>query len=761
MKRLVVLFFVFALLLGFAVPIADASATSPEQKSTAEIYSETAQPLSDGVRAVSEILVYTTEEFEAAMVAANETNTPTIITVMADLEIDAVIEDLSVITSSNLTIRGTAGVPPVLSYEKLPSGVAFYVTRNANVRFENITLQGANSAYMGLHIMGGTATISDGVTITGFRGPGVQIMDGSVFTMTGGEISGNSFSGVFMVDYFFSSAFIMEGGIISGNSASNMGGGGVFVNSRCKFIMTGGEISDNTADENGGGVSLNSMSEFHMSGGVISGNTAGGNGGGVFMHFVAELHMSGGVISNNTAVLGGGIYVNEYATLNITGGSSITGNSAQSGGGIFATNYTNLTIDNSIIFDGNKASTMHDFGESNRRADIEISEGGRGNPKNIDWATVSIQGTHALNNFDINYTGGDSLVPPQPQMGTTITKILRLPEGTSIPNATFNFNATSVSVDGDTNEAGPELTNLTVSFSPTTSGASSSAGIVSIEVATGNIFEGVNFPHAGVFVYEITEQSNTNPEIDNSPNEQLTYSNAKYRLEVYVVNTEGGIGTSIYAVSIFNITQDTEQKVDKMTFINDYVKTTPVDPSSGDSTLFISKWVTGDFANKQQYFDFTINIAVPSILVNPPAYYRAYIVDTDGSVSADYIQVSTTTATTFRLRDGQRLIFIDIPIGTSYVVEEAGTADYFPSAIVTTNGMPIATSEAGIGASLSTGTQLVGEENNGVVFTNRRDTVTDTGLNLNDLPFIILIAIGLTATVIFIMVKIRKRGWYI
>jgi len=136
----------------------------------------------------------------------------------------------------------------------------------------------------------------------------------------------------------------------------------------------------------------------------------------------------------------------------------------------------------------------------------------------------------------------------------TITKTLRLPIGTITPTATFNFLAERVTVDGNpgTTANMPSLNNLTVSFSPpdVDQNAPDANNIMTITKPTGNIFAGVTFPHAGIFVYEITEIPNTNPSIDDPDNihEWLNYSGAKYTLTVYVANNAAG--TFISAVGI-------------------------------------------------------------------------------------------------------------------------------------------------------------------------------------------------------------------
>ena len=254
----------------------------------------------------------------------------------------------------------------------------------------------------GVHILSNaTFTMYDGVISgneSGNRGGGVHV-DVSTFTMEGGKIIDNkSLWNGGGVDLSFNATFIMEGGEISGNQAAN-DGGGVHVHASWSgagtafistFTMHDGEISGNTADNSGGGVNVSFNSVFTMHDGIISGNKAGENGGGIYLsynafwNFFCFFIMYDGIVSNNTAI----------------------GN----GGGIFTVRYENLTISDTAIFSGNTAATAHDFFESSLFPGPDlpagVSGGGDGgNVAGINWASVSIPGAHALNNFDINFTG--------------------------------------------------------------------------------------------------------------------------------------------------------------------------------------------------------------------------------------------------------------------------------------------------------------------------------------------------------------------
>lgn len=104
----------------------------------------------------------------------------------------------------------------------------------------------------------------DGGTITGntntkvvntMASSCVQILDGAIFQMDGGSISGNS----------------KGGQNSSGQRESSTLGGGVYVEGST-FYMNGGTISDNEARD-GGSVYLAGASNLYMTGGNISGNT--------------------------------------------------------------------------------------------------------------------------------------------------------------------------------------------------------------------------------------------------------------------------------------------------------------------------------------------------------------------------------------------------------------------------------------------------------------------------------------------------------
>jgi hypothetical protein len=142
----------------------------------------------------------------------------------------------------------------------------------------NITIQlkgTGNERIIALLGTGSLLSIGNGITL---------ILDGNL-TLAGT----NSNTASFVTVASGGTLIMNKGAKITGNnnryvssSSSSGDGGGVYVNGGT-FTMSGGEISGNTANYYGGGVYVGSGT-FTMSGGEISGNTAHYFGGGVYVN---------------------------------------------------------------------------------------------------------------------------------------------------------------------------------------------------------------------------------------------------------------------------------------------------------------------------------------------------------------------------------------------------------------------------------------------------------------------------------------------
>jgi len=240
---------------------------------------------------------------------------------------------------------------------------------------------------------------------------------------------------------------------------------------------------------------------------------------------------------------------------------------------------------------------------------------------------------------------------------------------------------------------------------------------------TAALLADIDWPSAGVYTYEVTEEQNTGfTNNGNAIPDAVSYSQAKYNLAIWVENNSTGglyvkyIGATIEVTDIPG--DEGGYKVDPtpggnsttgtgfsdMVFTNKYLKnnggTTP-----NDAVFTVSKTVAGAGANQtSKYFKFDVMLQNPET-VTESKQYKAYILQGANVVSPipaahnienaniaqpagqnEYIEFTLTGATpvtlTLELKHGQTLAFIDLPVGAIFTVKEYGTPDYSPKCLL-------------------------------------------------------------------------------
>ena len=343
-----------------------------------------------------------------------------------------------------------------------------------------------------------------------------------------------------------------------------------------------------------------------------------------------------------------------------------------------------------------------------------------------------LAGTMLLSMGTTVFAAGEPTVPDVNQNGTVpITKEFEMADGLRTPAATFKFTASP-----QTQDALPAtITNVTYQAGET---GTFKDGKYVISKDTAISFTG-NWKHAGEYVYTVTETQ------ENMPN--VTYDTSSYKLRVYVIN--GTNGLEVEKITAQKITaQGASGKTNKILFTNTYTK--------NDATLTIEKNTEGDYADKTRKFDFEITFT------KSPMSDRTTFTGTIGAQSAEYIAGQTET---FKLADGEQLVFHNLPVGTTYVVRELAAPDgYKPSVTVvenrTTTVNRTAAQEGDALDTLKEGgkNNLVGENENKVTFTNTYKDVAVTGIVMNNLPFILLVAVAIVAFVSLAVIKRRRTS---
>lgn len=354
-----------------------------------------------------------------------------------------------------------------------------------------------------------------------------------------------------------------------------------------------------------------------------------------------------------------------------------------------------------------------------------------------------------------------------------VNKELDIAEGITTPTATFTFKFAPKSGQNSANVPYETVTptNGTIPNRTVTYNGSDTLpqGKTAITKATDDIFAGVTYENAGEYVYTVSEEQTGWTALANNI-DTLTFDTKTYEMHVFVKNKSQGTGTYISNVYFVDTTAgsttaatakkagNTEagteggSKVYKYDlFKNKYTKKagktgdSPSTINPNADALTITKKVAGGLASKTKNFTFKLTFKAAS--TDETGTYT-------GTKGSEQIRFTKDVEKEFTLHDGESLVFPDLPAGTKYTLKEEGTSGYTPSSAYKENG----TLKNG-----ATGTQsqaytvadvLIGEKENNNIVTNTLPEVTPTGLLIDNLPFIIMIGLGLLG---FILVAKRRR----
>ena len=398
----------------------------------------------------------------------------------------------------------------------------------------------------------------------------------------------------------------------------------------------------------------------------------------------------------------------------------------------------------------------------------------------------------------VGYGASVSATPGLQDEGEAIlTKILEVPQGVAIPGKVFTFMFEKVGIqkadettvdDSAAALAKMEgITNATIAFTLGQTTGITDPGLVTgykdVLGKSSDVLAGVTWPHAGVFIYAVSE-------VPVSPDPLYRYSTAKYTMKVYVQNVDASGDPTVTPTGLFKVTHvgfemlAPDGRTPGATGVGDKVEPVFTNRHIPRVKLDISKRVAGEFADHTLDFTFTPTFIRP---VDSDAVESVgTVVDTlTGSPVTPSRTIKVTFAAnspmgtldqpTFRLRHGETLRFegVDstdldtyqkgtLPAGTVWTVEEAGTPGYRASASVNNNSAIDATITPGTAgmdysiASDGTNPLVAGDSQNRAVVTNTYKTITPTGILLNNLPYILLIVVALGGFAGYIVSKRRK-----
>ena len=285
----------------------------------------------------------------------------------------------------------------------------------------------------------------------------------------------------------------------------------------------------------------------------------------------------------------------------------------------------------------------------------------------------------------------------------------------------------------------------------------------------------VNFPtftEAGEYEYTVTETQTADPAVADGKHEKMIMSKAEYTMDVYVTeNTEGNLVIDNIIVKKMRDDKGDDAPGTKVTdigdtdtngfnFTNTYVQeagtgdkpSTPGEDYTNYGSLNVSKTISvpeGVQADANKEFDFTATFKFPD--------------GTDANAlggvkgNGTDITLKQDGTYTFKLKTTKKMKFTGVPVGTKISVTESATPNYKGSAAVVINGAAQDTVTASkYDEAITVSEKSLGQKKNTVDVTNTYNYVPTTGIIMNTLPYVLMIALCGVALIAFVGFKRRR-----
>lgn len=295
-------------------------------------------------------------------------------------------------------------------------------------------------------------------------------------------------------------------------------------------------------------------------------------------------------------------------------------------------------------------------------------------------------------------------------------------EGTINPSETFTFECTPYRIT-DTNK------NLTVANMPSINISpvefeQGTATISGLEKTVNVDLSDIVWPGVGVYYYEVKETAGSAAGV--------VYDDTIAYLKVTVAYDEG-TGTYYTAFTTLNLADSNGDKItdDKIAgFTNVY----------NAGSLSIKKTVTGNLGDQSAYFAVKVTLTGES----GKTYAESYDV-VGGSYAENADSIKIDEETTFYLKHDETITISNLPYGITYtVVEEDYTSEEkgkYEEAAYDYDADEDTDEET---------TLVIDDATDKVVITNQKGVVVDTGISLDNMPYILvlaLVALGLAGFV--------------
>lgn len=309
----------------------------------------------------------------------------------------------------------------------------------------------------------------------------------------------------------------------------------------------------------------------------------------------------------------------------------------------------------------------------------------------------------------------------------TVKKVYKLEGSGSNAEETFTLvqDGAGVVKSGDATSA-PALDTIT--------GAKFNAGTATAEGVTGNITITLpEYTKVGVYEYILKEDS-------TNKTAGVSYFEGSIKLVVSVVNgTNGQLRVAAVHTEGYDA-QGNYLGTKRDTFTNTYVA----------NNIAVTKTVEGNLGDKTKEFGFTIDFERADNESAPTGI--TYTVD--GVPNTVAFGENGKAQVKFTLKNGQTLNFVNVPKSVKYTVTEDDYTDMNdPTKGYTTT---VSVNGGNSTTSLTSNAQTMTEEAATVAFTNTKGATIDTGVILDNAPYIAMLAIVAIGGVALMLNKRRR-----
>lgn len=223
----------------------------------------------------------------------------------------------------------------------------------------------------------------------------------------------------------------------------------------------------------------------------------------------------------------------------------------------------------------------------------------------------------------------------------------------------------------------------------------------------------------------------------------------KYTISEDGENTAGVTYTDSVIRVVVMIEYDNENQKLVIGNLNSYIlkvggeKTNEFKNEFKSGSFSVAKKVTGNMANQNDEFEITVTLTRPADkVIGTPITVAGQTVNADQWVNGVY-----TTTLTLSHADGATT-FSNIPVGVTVTVSENKADDKM-------NGYTYVSTQ--IGEEDFTSLTIADDTDSAIVVTNNKSTNVDTGINMDSMPYILLLAVACIGLVFFFSKKRMMR----